>query len=269
MQGLSDGYFVLPYTIPNYLAGMLGQEPVPDRRSRVRRGRDRRARPDQPVPVDRRHQVGRPLPPGAGQDHVGQLRHGPHQGEPREGHRATSRRCEEEFWKDVRVLGGDTLNQSLEKAGRVADFLELGELMCLDALHREESCGGHFRVEHQTEDGEALRNDEDFAYVAAWEWTGMGARAECCTRSPSSSSTSTWRSGATSEHDPEPDPQGLAPGAGGSTPGRFETYDVPGVSPDMSFLEMLDVLNDRWSTSARSRSRSSTTAARASAARAG
>jgi succinate dehydrogenase / fumarate reductase flavoprotein subunit len=75
----------------------------------------------------------------------------------------------EEFEKDLRVLGTeDSLNQSLEKAGRVADFFELATLMCRDALHREESCGGHFRVEHQTEDGEALRNDDDFAYVAAW-----------------------------------------------------------------------------------------------------
>ena len=79
----------------------------------------------------------------------------------------------DEFHKDVRVLGdGESLNQSLEKAGRVADFLEFGELMCRDALHREESCGGHFRVEHQTEEGEALRDDEHFAYVAAWEYTG-------------------------------------------------------------------------------------------------
>jgi succinate dehydrogenase / fumarate reductase flavoprotein subunit len=73
------------------------------------------------------------------------------------------------------VLGdGESMNQSLEKAGRVADFLEFAELMCLDALHREESCGGHFRVEHQTDDGEALRDDEQFAYVAGWEFHGVG-----------------------------------------------------------------------------------------------
>ena len=79
----------------------------------------------------------------------------------------------EEFEKDVRVLGGfETLNQSLEKVQRVADFFELGELLCRDALHREESCGGHFRVEHATEDGEAQRDDEHFAYVGAWEWGG-------------------------------------------------------------------------------------------------
>jgi succinate dehydrogenase / fumarate reductase flavoprotein subunit len=77
------------------------------------------------------------------------------------------------------VLGEhESLNQSLEKAGRVSDFLEFGELLCIDALHREESCGGHFRVEHQTDEGEALRNDEDFSYVGAWEFTGVGSAPE-------------------------------------------------------------------------------------------
>jgi succinate dehydrogenase / fumarate reductase flavoprotein subunit len=81
----------------------------------------------------------------------------------------------EEFWSTVTVPGsGAELNQSLEKAGRVADFLEFAELICTDALHREESCGGHFREEHQTDDGEAKRNDEKFAYVAAWEYAGEG-----------------------------------------------------------------------------------------------
>jgi succinate dehydrogenase / fumarate reductase flavoprotein subunit len=81
-----------------------------------------------------------------------------------------------EFWSNVSVLGsGERLNQSLEKAGRVADFLELGELMCLDALHRAESCGGHFRAESQTPDGEAERDDEHFGYAAAWEYTGRGS----------------------------------------------------------------------------------------------
>jgi succinate dehydrogenase / fumarate reductase flavoprotein subunit len=79
----------------------------------------------------------------------------------------------EEFWRDVNVPGSDAeLNQALEKAGRVADFFELAELMCKDALHRTESCGGHFREESQTPDGEALRDDEHFAYVAAWEYAG-------------------------------------------------------------------------------------------------
>ena len=80
-----------------------------------------------------------------------------------------------EFWENVNVPGsGAELNQSLEKAGRVADFLEFAELMCLDALHREESCGGHFRSEHQTPDGEARRDDDAFCYVGAWEYQGAG-----------------------------------------------------------------------------------------------
>ena len=83
----------------------------------------------------------------------------------------------EEFWKNLRVPGsGAELNQSLEHAGRVADFLELGELMCLDALERDESCGCHFRTEHQTPDGEAQRNDKDFCHVAAWEFQGEGKK---------------------------------------------------------------------------------------------
>ena len=84
-----------------------------------------------------------------------------------------------EFWKDVRVTGtADEFNPELEKAGRVIDFIELGELMCLDALNRNESCGGHFREEYQTEDGEALRDDAHFSYSAAWEFTGVGNRPE-------------------------------------------------------------------------------------------
>ncbi len=83
------------------------------------------------------------------------------------------RELREQYWRDVKVLGGnEEINQSLEKAGRVADFFELGELMCQDALHRNESCGGHFREEYQTPDGEAQRDDENFSYVAAREYTG-------------------------------------------------------------------------------------------------
>ena len=82
----------------------------------------------------------------------------------------------EQYWRDVKVLGvNEELNQSLEKAGRVADYFELAELMCIDAKDREESCGGHFRAEHQTKEGEALRNDEDYTYVAAWAFAGDGA----------------------------------------------------------------------------------------------
>ncbi len=82
----------------------------------------------------------------------------------------------EEYWENVNVLGdGEELNQSLEKAGRVADFFELAELVCHDALHREESCGTHFRIEHQTREEEALRDDENFCHVAAWEWSGTSS----------------------------------------------------------------------------------------------
>jgi succinate dehydrogenase / fumarate reductase flavoprotein subunit len=85
----------------------------------------------------------------------------------------------DEFWRDVRVLGGaESFNQSLEKAGRVADFFELAELLCRDALHRTESCGGHFREESQTPEGEAQRDDDNFSYVAAWGWTGNTAEPE-------------------------------------------------------------------------------------------
>jgi succinate dehydrogenase / fumarate reductase flavoprotein subunit len=84
----------------------------------------------------------------------------------------------EEFWRDVKVLGdGESFNQSLERAGRVVDFFELAELLCQDALAREESCGGHFREEHQTPEGEAQRDDDNFAYVAAWEFNGPGKDA--------------------------------------------------------------------------------------------
>jgi succinate dehydrogenase / fumarate reductase flavoprotein subunit len=89
------------------------------------------------------------------------------------------RALREDFWKNVRVLGeGEELNQSLEKAGRVADFLELGELLASDALNRRESCGGHFREESQTEDNEAKRDDENFSYVSAWEYKGEGVEPE-------------------------------------------------------------------------------------------
>ncbi len=90
----------------------------------------------------------------------------------------------EQFWRDVRVLGtGEELNQSLEKAGRVADFFELAELMCLDALERNESCGGHFREEYQTPEGEAARDDEHYSYAAAWEFRGIGTPPDRCTKS--------------------------------------------------------------------------------------
>ena len=172
MQGLADGYFVLPNTIGDYLAkGHL--QPVPEDAPEVVDARtqvtDRIARLlsiDGTRTVDSFHrELGHIM-----WDHCGMER-------TEEGLRKALDQIAElrrEFWRTVKVPGSAaTLNQSLEKAGRVADFLELGELMCLDALHRSESCGGHFRAESQV-DGEAERDDEHFSYAAAWEFTGVG-----------------------------------------------------------------------------------------------
>ncbi len=174
MQGLADGYFVLPYTIGDYLASVtasgrtaLDAETAAfrDTEAGVRATVDRLLAVRGRRTVDSFHrELGKLLWDGCGmaRDAAGLTR--------------TLERVpelREEFWSNVNVLGdGDELNQALERAGRVADFLELGELMCRDALHREESCGGHFREEHQTPEGEARRDDERFRYVAAWEWTG-------------------------------------------------------------------------------------------------
>jgi succinate dehydrogenase / fumarate reductase, flavoprotein subunit len=173
MQGLADGYFVLPNTITDYLAGLLGHPPVPTSDPAfavVEREVDERVRALLAVngsrSVDWFHrELGKVLWDNCGMERsADSLKKALGEIPP----------LRAEFHADVRVLGeNETFNQSLEKAGRVADFLEFSELMCLDALHREESCGGHFRVEHQTEEGEALRDDENFSYVAAWEFTGV------------------------------------------------------------------------------------------------
>jgi succinate dehydrogenase / fumarate reductase flavoprotein subunit len=182
MQGLADGYFIVPYTIGDYLAtaklekvdqshpDVLGTEGVTNERLlRLLEIRGRRT-------VDSFHrELGKLMWEKCGMARTADgLREAIH--------RIPAIR--EEFWHNLNVPGSDgELNQALEKAGRVADFLELGELLCRDALHREESCGGHFRVEHQTEDGEAKRDDEHFAYVAAWEWRGEG-QEPCLNREP-------------------------------------------------------------------------------------
>jgi succinate dehydrogenase / fumarate reductase, flavoprotein subunit len=172
MQGLADGYFVLPYTIGDYLAPQLGSPKVDtsagafDQAEAEVRGRiDHYLNVRGTRSVDWFHrELGKIV-----WDHCGMGRN-------QAGlEKALSEipALREEFETDVRVLGGpDSLNSSLEKVGRVADNFELAELMVRDALTREESCGGHFREEHQTEDGEALRDDENFAHVTAWEWTG-------------------------------------------------------------------------------------------------
>ena len=171
MQGLADGYFILPTTIGPWLAGQLGTAPVPaDHPAFAAVEQDVNDRTQQWLAtkgtrsVDFFHrELGKIV-----WDYVGMSR-------TKTGlEKALSEipALHEEYLSDVRVLGSDdTLNQSLEKAGRVEDFFQLAQLMTQDALEREESCGGHFREEHQTEDGEARRDDEQFAHVAAWEWT--------------------------------------------------------------------------------------------------
>ena len=177
MQGLADGYFVLPNTIRNYLA--KGPYPkldadspaVAEARANVEERTQRLLAINGQRSVDSFHkELGHIMWEYCGMERTetGLMK-------------AIDliRSLRAEFWRNVRVLGSaDTLNQSLEKAGRVADFLELGELMCIDALHRRESCGGHFRAESQTEDGEALRHDDQFLYVAAWEYAGGSGEGE-------------------------------------------------------------------------------------------
>jgi len=173
MQGLADGYFVLPYAIGDYLASNK-LEPVSADAPEVKAAvADVKTRTDRLLGVKGTRTV------ASFQRELGKIMW-EYCGMARDAAGLTKAlelipALREEFWKDVMIPGsGSDLNQTLEHAGRVADFLELGELMCRDALHREESCGGHFRTESQTPDGEALRNDEKFAYVAAWEYAGEG-----------------------------------------------------------------------------------------------
>ncbi len=175
MQGLADGYFVIPYTIGDYLAPLLGEKPVPvDDAVFAAAERAANDQVQRLLSINGRHTVDE-LHRELGKvlwDNCGMGRSEQSLG------KALSEipAIRDEFWKDVRVLGeNETRNQSLEKAGRVADFLEFAELLCIDALHRNESCGGHFREEFQTEEGEALRDDEHYAYVGAWEFTGVGS----------------------------------------------------------------------------------------------
>jgi succinate dehydrogenase / fumarate reductase flavoprotein subunit len=172
MQGLADGYFILPVTIGDYLAPLLGKPPLgtsepafAQAEAEVAAGVKALLDTNGTHSVDHFHrELGRIL-----WEQCGMARNGPGLTQAM----AEITALHEAYLRDVRVLGdGESLNQSLEKAGRVSDFFELAELMCRDALHREESCGGHFREEHQTPDGEALRDDDNFAYVAAWEYPG-------------------------------------------------------------------------------------------------
>ncbi|MEU8389322.1 fumarate reductase/succinate dehydrogenase flavoprotein subunit [Micromonospora sp. NPDC048842] len=173
MQGLADGYFVLPTTIANYLASGPLEKVDASHPAAVEARTDVEDRVQRLLAVDGDRTV------DSFHRELGQIMW-EHCGMERSeaGLRKAIdeiRALREQFWQRVKVSGsGEELNQSLEKAGRVADFFELAELMCIDALHREESCGGHFRAEHQTPDGEAQRDDDRFAYVAAWEFTADG-----------------------------------------------------------------------------------------------
>ncbi len=173
MQGLADGYFVIPYTIGDYLSTHLGEAlstetdafrrteaEVGERVQRMLSINGKRS------PDSFHRELGRIV-----WDNCGIARNAA-------GLQKALRSIpalREEFWSNLRIVGGaDQLNQELERAGRVADFFELAELMCLDALERDESCGGHLREEHQTPDGEALRDDANFSFVSAWQWNGAG-----------------------------------------------------------------------------------------------
>ena len=174
MQGLSDGYFVLPYTIGDHLATSNLPKISDDHPACVQAKKDAEDRISKLLAVQGKRTVdsfhrelgllmwdkcGMARNKAGLQDAISGIRD-----------------LRAQYWKDVRVLGsGDTLNQSLEKAGRVADFMEFAELLAIDALNREESCGGHFREEYQTSEGEAARNDADYSYVAAWEFQSGGA----------------------------------------------------------------------------------------------
>jgi succinate dehydrogenase / fumarate reductase flavoprotein subunit len=174
MQGLADGYFIAPYTITNYLAETKLEKVAADHL-------------EAKGALENVENITKRLLSAKGQKTVTQF------------HRELGRimwdycgmarneaglklaigkiqELKEEYWQNVTVPGsGSEVNQQLENAGRVADFLELGELMCIDALNRNESCGGHFREEYQTPEGEAQRDDENYSYVAAWEYKGPGA----------------------------------------------------------------------------------------------
>ncbi len=184
MQGLADGYFVLPYTIGDYLAPQLNQKPVDTNHAAFKAAEmaaTERYRGYLAIKgrksVDHFHrELGKIMWDNCGMErsHASLTKA-----------MATIPGLYDEFKTDLRVLGDDmSLNQSLERAARVDDFFQLGYLMCQDALNREESCGGHFRVEHATPEGEAARDDENWSHVSAWEWQGEALKAEVEVREP-------------------------------------------------------------------------------------
>jgi len=177
MQGLADGYFVIPYTIGGYLAGVKPGEVTDEHAAFAKSREDVKAQINKLMSINGKRSVSsfhRALGKIMWED-VGMAR----SKESLEDALKAIPALREEFWQNVKVTGSEgDLNNQLENAGRVADFLEFAEILATDALHREESCGGHFRVEHQTDDGEAMRDDEKFCYVAAWEYKGEGKAPE-------------------------------------------------------------------------------------------
>jgi succinate dehydrogenase / fumarate reductase flavoprotein subunit len=176
MQGLADGYFIAPYTISDYLASSkfvsanLENKEFKEAENSVTASINKLLSVDGKKTVDEFHrEFGKIM-----WDYVGMAR-------TKSGLKKALEMLpavREQFWKEVKITGNaHDINTELEKAQRVADFMELGELMALDALNREESCGGHFREEYQTEEGEALRNDKKYSYVAAWEYGGPKKKA--------------------------------------------------------------------------------------------
>jgi succinate dehydrogenase / fumarate reductase flavoprotein subunit len=173
MQGLADGYFVIPYTIGDYLAGAPLPKVTTDHDAFKQSAQEVQQRIDKLLVVkgtrgirEIHRELGRIMWDNVGMSRTEQSLRTALEEIPK---------LRDDFWHNVSVPGTpDNLNQSLEYAGRVADYLEFAELLTLDALHRRESCGGHFREESQTPDGEALRDDANFSYVAAWEFSGVG-----------------------------------------------------------------------------------------------
>ena len=178
MQGLADGYFVLPYTIGNYLSAEIRSPKVDTTHPAFDEAESKVSQQIQQLLNIKGKQSVESFHRRLGKimwDHCGMARNEEGLKQARQAIRA----LREEFWKDVYVPGkAGEFNPEIEKAGRVMDFMELGELMVVDALHRRESCGGHFREEYQTEEGETLRDDQEFNYVAAWQWTDLNKDPE-------------------------------------------------------------------------------------------
>ncbi|MDH3545112.1 MAG: fumarate reductase/succinate dehydrogenase flavoprotein subunit, partial [Desulfuromonadales bacterium] len=177
MQGLADGYFVIPYTIANYLVTVKPGEVKGDHEAFKQSADEVKANIDKMLsingtktPSEFHRELGKIM-----WENVGMAR----SDESLKEALKLIPALRDDFWKNVKVVGtNEQFNQELENAGRLADFFEFAEILAKDALNREESCGGHFRTEHQTDDGEAMRNDEDFCYVAAWEFKGAGVEPE-------------------------------------------------------------------------------------------